>query len=222
MNSMLPRKRFTFHDFDSTVGTSDSVRVSKTSLRDQAALLLSIADIAQSEITTCPSALSDDSSFPPCFPSLDGTTHMKCLTPRKDSLRGLLYSANSKPGPSRLRAVSIDTSSMDIVGNRHTPSPLESPPILPLGLVGGSCLSPIVGRLSHKSARLSHKARHDRVSEREDTKCEQVSPTFSTPSKSKALQGKPPAGVTIKKILRRKFSWKNYPEVRLDFLGEFL
>lgn len=40
-----------------------------------------------------------------------------------------------------------------------------------------------------------------------------VSPSPSS-KRSKPLQGASPKGIPIKKIMRKKFSWKNYPEVR--------
>jgi len=179
---------------------SDGERFSKTSVRDQAALLLSIADIAKSEIKTCPSALSDEQDSFPKFPFL-GDNRSKCLTPHhNDSLRELLT-----PYPSgRIRAVSMDTPE----GDRRTPSPLLSPP----ALVTVAPVTPISGRLSHRSLRLSAKARQERVMhEREDII--QVTPILKR-SKGKPLQGEVPEDVTVKKIFRRKFSWKNYPEVR--------
>lgn len=213
MHSKLPRKNSTRREVSPTVGTFDSAdRVLKTSLRDQAALLLSISDIAQSEITTCPMALSNDSSFPR-FPAWNGGAS-KFLTPRTESLRGLLYDANIGLKPTRLRTVSIDSPAQFLSMGFRTPSPLSSPPVLALDLVESSPMKPIVRRLTHRSARLSHKARHERVREG-DKKRETIPPVFVTPPKFKALQGKPPEGVTIKKILRRKFSWKNYTEVGL-------
>jgi hypothetical protein len=201
------------------VHAEDLKQGTMSSLRDQAALLLSIADIARSEITTCPSALSDDCSLCPSFPELNEKAPQELLAPRMGSLRSLLYS-KIEPLPSRLRSVSFDNPGLFDIA-RKTPSPLASPPKIAAVLVEASS-PPSARRLSHRSTRLSHKMKHERTYEFKEKILEaRLSPVghSAPPRKSKCLQAKPPDGVTVKKIFRRKFSWKNYPEVRvLDLL----
>lgn len=36
--------------------------------------------------------------------------------------------------------------------------------------------------------------------------------------KKRALQGAVPKGVPIRRVMRRKFSWKNYPEVSFEWI----
>jgi hypothetical protein len=197
------------------VHAEDLKRATMSSLRDQANLLLSIADIARSEITTCPSALSDDSSSCPSFPELNEKAPQELLAPRMGSLRSLLYS-KIEPLPSRFRSVSFDNPGLFDIA-RKTPSPLSYPPRIAAVLVEASP-QPSSRRLSHRSTRLSHKMKHERTCELKEKIHEaRLSPvSHSTPPrKSKCLQAKPPDGVTVKKIFRRKFSWKNYPEVRV-------
>jgi len=205
----------------SAIGTND---FSKTSLRNEAALLLSIADIAQSELTTCPSALSDHHDFEtsptlrflPKFPSLSCSSAKydpkSTMSPQTDSLRGLLYGANTLmgTGSSRIRSVSIEDSPTG--QDRRTPSPLACPPTL-----GSPALvTPTPkSKPSIRCARLSIKARHELVASKSNKSVvaekEPITPT--TPGKSKPLQGPIPKGVSITKVYRKKFSWKSYPEV---------
>lgn len=154
-----------------------------STLRDEAKLLLSIADIAKCEIAVCPFALlSEDDSYSsgrssrsvccPTFPVLHkGGDHNRgdtetstatdsFLAPRLESLRGLLHSSimsDFKPLPGRLRAVSIDTPSLFLLDrlqkNEDMPSPLAAPPTLASVLIESS-FAPL-----EKAGRLRHSSR---------------------------------------------------------------
>jgi len=200
-----------------------------SSLRNEAALLLSIADIAQSELTTCPSALSDlqdletahhEPRLFPKFPSLSCDSlkydSKNTVSPQSESLRGLLYRTNTLMGSgaasSRLRSVSIEDSPTQAL--RRTPSPLACPPTL-----GSPALVtpiPKSHKLAIRCSGLSIKARHESMaaaskSNNKSPLKEPVTPT--TPGKNKPLQGPIPRGVSITKVYRKKFSWKSYPEL---------
>jgi len=226
--------------FASMGSVNDSLQTS--AVRDEAALLLSIADIAQTELTVCPSALSDPQGTTlrtgfPNFPALGEQRKSKPMlsTPRLQSPRGLLNhranamgttSAESSSSSSRIRAVSLDSPALLALHARRTPSPLASPPAL-LSAAPITPTTPVKGRTTTiRSARLSLKTRHNHVVYSKKANHNKVvlesmsleeDATASSPStstKSKPLQGQVPKGVSITKIMRRKFSWKNYPEVR--------
>ena len=200
----------------------------QTSLSDEAALLLSIADIAQCELTTCPSALSDDQDeeprlrLLPKFPSLKA----KCNPLPSESLGGLLYGSKTtlEPEALRIRSVSIEespsTSSREILNIRSaplTPSPLACAPILG----NPNLVTPTPSKPAIRCARLFAKTRHEQLfanklctlkKEHQD-KDDKVPITPTTSGKGKALQGPIPKGVAITRVYRKKFSWKSYPEV---------
>lgn len=246
---------------DSSIGIVDRRGLSRASLHDQANLLLSIANIAHSEILQCPSALSDNdddqerhvSSFPSFPKSLEGdddwtkelSQKTSVLIPRTESLRrAISMGFPSVSAATRLRSVSFDSPSPKIaLVQDHSPLPLPPAPLLPevedLMLKRGvhkkathkhykrGTLSKHVGR---KKSRLSESPRKTDgptkipkpavVSPRtslsmvkDDLESLSMEPPLLPSSKS-VLQSPPAPGVTIKKIFRRKFSWKNYPEVR--------
>jgi hypothetical protein len=241
--------------------------VSKSSLHDQASLLLSIANIAHSEILKCPSALTCDDSrrsrhslLPSSFPAFPKhleeddfgrvPNHMLVLLPRTESLRHAI--GMGLKGSNRLRSVSFDSptsSSAKNVKDNCSSSPLLPPPFL------HPCVSDVVGSIvkrsskngltsSKKSMKMTSKIYSNRLSRSKKVRLEShtkntktnkvassaavVSPRSSLSTKSSttsfidhpiihaksSIQGIPSGSVTIKKIFRRKFSWKNYPEVR--------
>jgi len=174
-----------------------------TSVRDEAALLLSIADIAKSEIRGGSTLWDDVDEGLPKFPLLssDRTSHTKWFTPRAESLSMLLASgATSKlesEDNTRIRAVSIDA---PVNTSMRTASPLGPAPNLVSPMH-----SPTNRRLPvrHKSLRLSKQAKRECIEK----------PYSMVEKKGKALQGTPPKAVPTRKIGRKKFSWKNYPEL---------
>lgn len=196
------------------VGTND---FSKASLRNEAALLLSIADIAQSELTTCPSALSDHQDLetapsPPVLPKFPSLSCSSAKYDPTDGLRVFRYGANALMGNGTLRIRSVSIEDSPGSHERRTPSPLACPPTL-----GSPAL--VTPTPNHKPvircARLSIKARHEQVASKSNTSvlAEMGAFTPTTPGKNKPLQGPIPKGVSITKIYRKKFSWKSYPEV---------
>lgn len=184
------------------IGSSEGL--ANASLRDQAELLLSIAGIAQSEITTHPTALLEDTDMP-SFPCFSEMAKHKQLSPRLGSLRTLL----SSHADHRVRTVSIDGTFQD---NGTRISPLNAPPTLPI------CKSAVVTptakpKPTARTARLSIKPRRKYLYEINNQSVRVKSVLPEEASNLKPLQEEPPKGVPITKIMRRKFSWKNYPEV---------
>lgn len=203
------------------------------SVRDQAALLLSVAAIAKSEITSNPSSLDLSGSFP-LFPRLADDANEHYLTPRTDLEVTYAANVNFTPSPAsdmpRIRAVSIDSpipmkllKGDSFLSNlTRSISPTETPVqnlITPIS----SPVSYVRHPIRKHRLRISLKGRHenftgkrsvastaDVVANVDDT----VGTTFELSHTNKKLQGDPPKGTRIKKIMRRKFSWKNFPEVR--------
>jgi hypothetical protein len=69
-------------------------------------------------------------------------------------------------------------------------------------------------RLSTKAKKVMRRASEQLLEENESSSSSAAEVGMADPStKSGPLQGACPEGVTIKTIMRRKFSWKNYPEV---------
>jgi hypothetical protein len=245
-------------------------------LCDHATLLLSIADIAQSEIQQCPSALLEDDSKDsliaphhhrritpsslPTFPKqlesgnacAIGSKPNLLLLPRNDSLRHSILLGNSSQ---RHRSVSFDSPTSvlkNIIHPWESTTPSSTSP-LSVPRSPKNCRTPrlfdepekVTTKRSNKShyslyqsspkkARLEPSPRATSSVHRCRTKklLPQVSAllspriTLSSQSsansttvvagatKQQALQGTPPEGMTIRKVYRRKFSWKNYPQVR--------
>jgi hypothetical protein len=218
-----------------------------------AALLLSIASIAKSEIGSGIVSVSDlwtaeRIGLPTLFPSFL-SSDVKPLTPRIDVPRDLhMYSddgtdtdSDTHPSSSRLRTVSID-SPIDkflLSGNNRTPSSMRrchpdergitvTPIHSPRGPGTIVSSSEKLGRRLRRrktSLRMSHKAKQDQDSDDQRTtaarsEVELVKAVASFDHKRRPLQGASPKNIPIKKIVRRKFSWKNYPEVcHFDFFA---
>jgi hypothetical protein len=226
-------------------GENYDARFTKTSVRDQAVLLLSIADIAKTEINNDGlSALWVGDEDIPKFPKLSepNVSDFKWLTPRTETLKGLIVgitntSSDHYPS-SRIRSVSIEYSPEQHSSRfERTASPLSLGP--PEGIIA-NLVSPGVSPLSKnrrlpfrkQSLRLSHKARKEHLlsssspmsSDDEEVPARTVSfaDTSTSSKKSKPLQPATAKGVIVKKILRKKFSWKNYPEVRHSSLRKIL
>lgn len=197
------------------------------SIKDQAELLLSISDIAKSEITAYPLALED---IPPPFPSLGEVEEpvARSLAPRVEPLRNIMFptlrSATMQPPP-RLRSVSLDVSTKNVERNEESTCSIDqrqhrgstsspTPKLTVTPIVSPTRTPP--RRTHFRSTRLSQKARRERSNHKESSfdqdELEDEEPDTTTPKEK--LQDKPPKGVPITKIRRRKFSWKNYPEVR--------
>lgn len=211
----------------------------KTSVRD-AALLLSIADICKSEIKRggLNNLWRDDLSLPR-FPSLGSPKEddSKLLSPRTgsppQSLREFMRSSAGTDiaSANRLRSVSFDSPTRHMMEEEDneqgqqgspTPAPLTfsfSPLVTPhqaprrtIG-VGGITSSRKHGHGLRPSKNHGNRARSP--SDYSTSSADDVIPSSpGTPRRmTKALQGPCPPGLPIKNIHRKKFSWKNYPEV---------
>lgn len=194
----------------------------KTSVRD-AALLLSIADICSSEIKSggLKNIWREDLTLPkfPCIDALDEKSGPTPLAPRKESLTEFLTQTLSQ----RARAVSVD----------HTKLQLEIPMERDSAASPPALVSPIpsferpvsppesphrFNRIPFRSQRLSTKARRDSIEQARGSSPELLPlsepPSPSTPARCrKPLQSPCRKGVPIKKVYRKKFSWKNLPEL---------
>lgn len=188
-----------------TISIGSESELEKASVRD-ATLLLSIADICKSEIRIggLSNLWRDDLTLPK-FPCLSDPAQLenKILVPRTESLREFMSSSGMDLYPStRIRSVSfdsprkqedveeeIDDDSTDVSSDVPMVSPLQTPR-------GRRVLRKGSGRISKTKIEIP------------------VSPV--SPRRSKTLQGPCPKNLTIKKIQRKKFSWKNYPEVRIN------
>jgi hypothetical protein len=202
-----------------SIGSEDDIE--KTSVRD-AALLLSIADICKSEIKTggLANIWRDDLTLPK-FPCLgeESLPDQKFLAPRTESLVDFL-SNSGRSFCQRTRSVSIDSPKChamneDDEGDRSQ-SPIMVSPEPPFLL--SSPHSPVTHRRvtpRKHSLRLSSKAiresKEGRVSPLTPV-TEPISPATQARCK-KSLQGPFPKGALIKRIYRKKFSWKNLPEL---------
>lgn len=235
LNKHFPRARTSEAGTLSMIGgENDNARFTKTSVRDQAVLLLSIADIANTEINNDGfSALWVGDEGIPKFPKLSepSASDFKWLTPRTETLKDLIVgamNASSDHYPSnRVRSVSIEYSpDQHSLCFERTTSPLSLGP--PEGS-SANLVSPGVSPLSNRrlpfrkqSLRLSHKARKEHLlssaspmtsDDDDEGPARTVSFVDTTSKKAKPLQPATAKGVIVKKILRKKFSWKNYPEV---------
>ena len=260
-------------------------------LCDHATLLLSIADIAQSEITQCPSALLEDDDYSKVSQPVQVSQHHRRITPSSlpafpKHLDGDMYPTGSKPNLSLLprngslrhsqlvgsvrsqrhRLISFDSPTSVM---KHILHPWESPVTSPLSVPRASpkhCRTPHLDddeqvkvatitpkrtnksspyhQGSHKKARINSPPRLNRI-DHNNTRQKKLLPqvsallspritnslssSSSSPSSTKnttnvsstgmnhqaVLQGTPPAGTTARKVYRRKFSWKNFPQVNI-------
>mmetsp|Transcript_12202 Transcript_12202/g.26910 ORF Transcript_12202/g.26910 Transcript_12202/m.26910 type:complete len:342 (-) Transcript_12202:315-1340(-) len=197
-----------------------------STVRDEAALLLSIASICDREVKTSGFNAVFDDDFPK-FPTLSGPQRgllpreSAALQPRSEGLLSPMEDAHmqsEKPSfqAIRARSVSIDTSpalaglAMD---RTISPLPEESKPGAAPALV-----SPVTPhsvrqvpqrKQSNRRAKQARREPHDQ--EEKPTKVTHT--TNSKDTKGKTLQASPPKGVPIKTIGRKKFSWKCYPEL---------
>jgi len=171
------------------IGFSTSESFTKSSMKEEASLLLSLSDIVMAEIESknrsdvFSSSHSADSM--PRFPSLShlsSDTDLPQVTPRLTHY-------------SRARTVSIDQS-----GSR-TPSPTADK-LIPM-------VTPVLS-----PRRVARKSRSTRAKVSYAPKDElEVAPRKDSSNK---LQGAIPQGTTLKIIHRKKFSWRNHPVVSFN------
>lgn len=198
--------------------------------RRDAALLLSVAAIATKEIhIDCTPSKIEESPKPLklAIPSLpkEGDTPILSLSPRLSSLVSVsemdyenegLNHVNHMSGPkgwNRIRAVSIDSPEEH---SRNSPDLFlyENGKSLP---IVSPMNSPVSNRITLRkpALRTLHRRKRD----------EETSPKIPTPNSDLLKRPLQPQGTIhghpVKTILRKKFSWKNYPEVRILFFIMF-
>jgi len=209
-----------------SIGSEGEVSKKTPEVRD-AELLLSIADICKSEIKSGGMAnlWRDDLTLPefPCLsPSGDSANEdeereSKFLSPRADTLCGFVQSSGqhmigtAAGDGERLRSVSFDNTSplhRGMTGDcdRVSPVAFATAPTASTNIVSPIQQSPVVAG-GIRIRKPSQKARGDILAGLEVP----FSPT--TTRRTKSLQGPCPPGVSTRSIHRKKFSWKNYPEV---------
>jgi hypothetical protein len=203
------------------------------SLEDQAALLLSVASIARSEFISGHGSTYSTNSLTCSLGPTSSIPDKYFLTPRSDPRNIIQSSALNTtigvctPSPTRLdfnraRTVSID-------------SPLPSVP--PLSMNDSIVDKEQLERLMAPFTPHGYLIRTDRpnvvrarIIDNDDATAEintEIASISASPDSpktvikanalirsNKKLQSEPPKGTRVKKIVRRKFSWKNYPEVR--------
>lgn len=197
----------------------------KVSVQDQAALLLSIADIARCEMITNPSTLEEldgeNNVYLKLFPFLkiyhNGNSE-EVMEKSRNSPEQIISHFESN----RLRTISIDspvpTKTYD---GCESPIPIRRslPPTSKISVFNSSSLD----KVAHRNQR--RRPLSKRCSRNKPEKQSHVSPSAVTDlslprffGTNRKLQGIPPKGISLKKIVRQKFSWKNYPEVRRTYV----
>jgi hypothetical protein len=206
-----------------SMGSEFELRSDKSSNRgseDAAALLLlSMSNIVSKEITNDSACLYEDTvdddeesssgsssvmDYSRCSKENGVTSCRSIRSPTSCEEESDMFTWN------RVRTVSIDS---PVTTGRSTFS--NMPTSANFMLCDSAIVSPMNSpvtkerRIRKSSLRLSQKAR------REHTKPERAPEPFPTMDvgdhKKRALQSSAARGTTIKKILRKKFSWKNYP-----------
>jgi hypothetical protein len=208
---------------------------SSETLHDEAALLLSIADICNKEMKDNGISMlwsdeaEDDRTLFPKFPCLT-----KAVPPSEDppflKPRSELYSREINRHPRRPRAVSMDSGRLmsSIIDEEYISEDSDersvSSPVSFTSPMNSDKTTPIVtptttvSIVSHRRLPMrkqSHRLLRQAKREHREETTEPVErpPVSGKDKKGKAVQGTPPKGVPIKKIMRKKFLWKNYPEL---------
>jgi hypothetical protein len=220
-NSMIPDSAF----------QRDVLELDTISVHDQAALLLSVAAIARSEITKNPLSLDRTSSLP-LFPLLNRPSDDNCVTPRQE-FRLLMNETgvrcvNSPIGDiTRARTVSIDSPFPMKSVKEDSLLNTEIRSFSPMETSVQGVITPVVSPVTYgrrpirkHSLRLSAKTSDESITLKKltTTTDDHANGVSLLLHSKKKLQGEPPKGIRIKKIMRRKFSWKNFPEVRFSKL----
>lgn len=197
-------------EFDQSVPTSPQIVSNRDLEEDAALLLLSVSKLVKDEI-------KDDTSF---FDITSSEEEYNLNTSRSMDLDSVIRSRINTESPSsdqecfawnRLRSVSIDSPTQG-----QSPLLSSSRPSHNMSLISAMSYPNIVspspgghkGRPIRKaSLRLCQKVKREQLK----------LPKFAPPTmcvkehKKKAFQASVAKGTPIKKILRKKFSWKNYP-----------
>jgi hypothetical protein len=179
-------------------------------LDDEAAeLLLSMSNIVSKEIMNNALIFDDDDDSSKDSRSSARSTTENLLTPSLAHHQTSTNSLDDRFTWNRVRTVSID-SPLHLYQSDEIAVSLGNPAIV-------SPMNTPVGRgrpVRKASLRLSHKAKREHL---KLPKMPQLITTISVNDhKKKALQASVAKGTPIKKILRKKFSWKNYPGKGFD------
>lgn len=195
-------------------GSPTSSEVSK--IEDEAALLLSISSICDREVKDRGfDAIFDEM---PRFPSLEGYgTYQEDLSALKP--RSELHEESTTFHNLRARAVSIDSPKLAAMNVDRTTSPVSLPTseIMSSEAVLVSPGTPHAGvrrmPARKQSLRLAKHTRRDLLVEESVKNPESNANVSGKCTKGRTLQSVPLKGTPIKKIGRKKFSWKCYPEL---------
>ncbi|KAL7566246.1 hypothetical protein ACA910_011309 [Epithemia clementina (nom. ined.)] len=215
--SMEREANSSFHVCDRSLPSRNGSPTSSeaSTIEDEAALLLSISSICDREVKDKGfDALFDEM---PRFPSLGVHTGPGDLSPLKP--RPEAQHQNSGFQALRARSVSIDSPSLASTWVDRITSPVSLPasetmnpgPVLVSPLTPHSTVRRLPAR--KQSLRLAKQTRREPVSKVAEKHRESSSVVSAKSSKGRTLQSSPPKGVPIKKIGRKKFSWKCYPEL---------
>ena len=193
---------------------------SESSVEHEAALLLSISSICDREVKDRGfDAIFDDM---PRFPSLVSGSRSEDQSPLKPRPE-LVQQEKTDLCALRARTVSIDSPRLTAMEVDRTASPVLLPaaratapePVIVSPLTPHATVRRLPAR--KPSIRLARQSRRESIVEEPEEKNEAKSANLAPKSvKGRTLQAAPPKGVPIKKIGRKKFSWKCYPEVSVS------
>lgn len=167
-----------------------------------AALLLSVADIVSKEITADGVDWGDDIYIDPPPLTLVNTENIHLRNSQDKNADVGFRPRPTLSALSRIRSVSVDLS--------DDSSSQDSPPVLGLTISKSSAnvISPYNSPISRRTPRRKNPTHIKPFTLNKP--CEM--PTKKAVQAKGALNGK-----SVKTILRKKFSWKNYPEVRIPY-----
>jgi hypothetical protein len=215
-----------------SLGSERDLNGPDNSVRNEAVLLLSIADIVKTEINSDSDVWSDNKDLPkfPLLSSVTNNTHTK-LTPKieSESITDVISLAPvSVTGTysSRVRSVSMDSNtglrsmSPQCTARFATNFPNTITPVSSPKLTYKRKQAPTRKTTQRSSSKKAKYTYGEVKAVVDDMDTENFHPIASRTvcfvdqkTRQSPLQGTPPKGVPIKKIVRRKFSWKNYPEL---------
>ena len=160
---------------------------------DAIEILLSMSSLVSNEMKTNACCLDDDEDTESNMKNnYDDVNTRFCSSPT------VVQSDNDLFQWSRVRTVSIDSpprSLQGLVGNPAIVTPTNNRPL----------------RKSHNTHRMSHKAKRAHLHNKIPKMPQLQVKTSVIDHKKKAIQACVAKGRTMKRIMRKKFSWKNYP-----------
>lgn len=195
-----------------------------SSVRDEAALLLSISSICDREVKSNGFSAIFDDEFPK-FPLLSEAV----LEPAENSTvkqpEESLLRKRQEPQKPCFQAIRARSVSIDSPGLKPREADRTISPVMATDVESMDSSPALVSPVTHQSVRpiprqRKQSLRLSRIARRQpevmaDIADEPPAPTSS--KKGRTIQASPPEGIPIKLIGRKKFSWKCYPELE-DFL----